>query len=215
MTKCSTAKIQFSQGYHGHGHSKPRGIRFCADKCRSHHSATLLCFTFVGRRGNEVCETWEHDPYYDIYISVSTYKNWMGRQNRGVVWQAHVTFTNKNTELIDLILGLPAISLYNKTNKVDVQLISNWNFYCTSKDFIFNSHGSGPRQRRCCVKSDLMKHIKEIERLSIQSRSDTVILTLCELTVTFTTVTFIGNILKSVTNQNKLLSWVSLNEQKP
>lgn len=33
-------------------------------------------------------------------------------------------------------------------------------------DIIFNRHGSGPRQRRCCAKSDLMKHIKETERLS-------------------------------------------------
>lgn len=44
------------------------------------------------------------------------------------------TFTNKN---MDLILGLPAISLYNKRSKVNVQFTSKGNFYCTSKISIF------------------------------------------------------------------------------
>lgn len=43
------------------------------------------------------------------------------------------TCTNINKELIGLILGLPAISLYNKRNKVDVHVICKGNIYCASK----------------------------------------------------------------------------------
>lgn len=68
------------------------------------------------------------------FVSVSLLRRteWTGRTEGGMTSSSY-TFTNKNRELIDVILGLTAISLYNKRNKVDVQLTSKGNFYCTSK----------------------------------------------------------------------------------
>lgn len=71
---------------------KQTGHNLHANICKSHHPATrLLSFAPVCKQGSEVLETlppwfsWGAYLLQHLFLCLSTYKNWVDRQNRGTV----------------------------------------------------------------------------------------------------------------------------------